>query len=110
MAQYSIVPEWDPFDKKSWRVLEAATVEQLEKWANDPECQQRHNAAAELTQRKERLRLAPAAKKEELQNNPFDTRTDVSADAKHIVKHLWIIFVLLPVVLGTLYAILRANS
>jgi rhodanese-related sulfurtransferase len=32
----------------------------------------------------------------------FDARTEVSADARHIagrvVKHLWIIFVLLPVV------------
>jgi hypothetical protein len=55
---------------------------------------------------------------------PFDTRTEVSADAYHIVKcaredsreaagrivkHLWIIFVLLPVVLGILFAILTAK-
>ncbi len=29
------------------------------------------------------------------------------ADAGRIIKHLWIIFVLLPVVLGILYAILK---
>jgi len=42
---------------------------------------------------------------------PFDPRNEVSADAEYvsgrIVKHLWIIFVLLPVVLGILFAILR---
>lgn len=52
----------------------------------------------------------------------FDRRTDISADAYHIakcaredsrdvagriVKHLWIIFVLLPIVLGILFAILK---
>ena len=31
---------------------------------------------------------------------PFDPRTEVSADARHIVKHLWIILVLLPGVVG----------
>jgi hypothetical protein len=44
-----------------------------------------------LTQRRQRL-----------EDDPFDPRTEVSADAIHIagriVKHLWIIFVLLPVV------------
>jgi hypothetical protein len=39
-------------------------------------------------------------RRQALQDNPFDPRTEVSADAIHIasriVKHLWIIFVLLP--------------
>ena len=34
-------------------------------------------------------------------------RPVISADAKYIVKHLWIIFVLLPVMLGVLFLILR---
>ncbi len=38
----------------------------------------------------------------------FDPRAEVSADSGHIVKHLWIIFVLLPVVLGIVAAILIA--
>ena len=53
---------------------------------------------------------------------PFDPRSDVSADAYHIarcaredareasgriVKHLWILFVLLPMALGILFAILK---
>ncbi len=64
--------------------------------------------------------------------NPFDSRNEVSADARHIaenqilltrnevsadaryiagkiVSHMWIIFVLLPVVLGILFAILTAK-
>ena len=43
--------------------------------------------------------------------NPFDARSEVSENARYIsgriVKHLWIIFVLLPVVLGILFAILK---
>jgi hypothetical protein len=35
----------------------------------------------------------------------FDPHTDISADAKHIVKHLWIIFVLLPFVVALLWAV-----
>lgn len=49
--------------------------------------------------------------REYLQKNPFDPRTEVSADARYmaaqIIKHLWIIFILLPVVLAVLYAILK---
>jgi hypothetical protein len=45
-------------------------------------------------------------RRQELQDNPFDPRTEVSADAIHIasriVKHLWIIFVLLPFVAALL--------
>jgi hypothetical protein len=46
-------------------------------------------------------------KRQHLEENPFDPRTEVSADAQHIVKHLWIIFVLLPFILGLLYAFLK---
>lgn len=42
---------------------------------------------------------------------PFNPRTEVSADAKHIasrvVMHLWILFVALPVVLIILVQILK---
>jgi hypothetical protein len=64
--------------------------------------------------------------------NPFDSRHEVSADARHIsdnhalfsrnevsadaryiaskiVSHMWIIFVLLPIVLGILFALLTAK-
>lgn len=42
----------------------------------------------------------------------FDLRSEVSEDARYIsgriVTHLWIIFVLLPVMLGVLFSILYA--
>jgi hypothetical protein len=61
---------------------------------------------------KERLQDARAAKREELQDNPFDPRTEVSADARHIankiVTHLWILFVLLPFIIGLLLVLLGA--
>jgi hypothetical protein len=42
---------------------------------------------------------------------PFDPRAEISADARHIasriVTHLWILFVLLPVVLGLLWAVFK---
>jgi hypothetical protein len=51
-------------------------------------------------------------RRQQLQDNPFDARTEISADAIHIasriVKHLWIIFVLLPFVAVVLWAILAA--
>ena len=37
-----------------------------------------------------------------LDEHQFNHRTEVSADAKYIVKHLWIIFVLVPIVAGVL--------
>jgi hypothetical protein len=44
-----------------------------------------------------------------LDDYPFDPRTEVSADAKHIagriVTHLWVIFVLFPFVIAILLAI-----
>jgi hypothetical protein len=43
--------------------------------------------------------------------NPFDPRSEISADAKHIagriVKHMRIIFVALPLAAGILYAVLN---
>jgi hypothetical protein len=35
------------------------------------------------------------------------SRTEVSDDAKRIVMHLWIIFVLLPVVLAVLWMVVK---
>jgi hypothetical protein len=49
--------------------------------------------------------------REELQNNPFDPRTEISADARHIaskiVIHLWILFVLLPIIVVAFLALVR---
>ena len=70
--------------------------------------EERQTAVAEW---QEEQRKARAAKREELQDNPFDPRIEVSADAKHIarkiVMHLWILFVALPVVSAILYEIVK---
>jgi hypothetical protein len=50
---------------------------------------------------------AKALKREEMTENPFDPRTEVSADARHIAMHLWILFALLPVVAALLLWLLR---
>ena len=75
------------------QALNLASDEQLEQWASDPECNQRVFCAAFLAKRNEVKMFKP--------------RTEVSADARHIVKHLWIIFVVLPFVLAILYEILK---
>jgi hypothetical protein len=44
-------------------------------------------------------------RRETLLHNPFDPRTEVSADAKRIVANLWVLFVLLPIVTAILLAL-----
>jgi len=99
---------------KGAEAVTSASDEQVQKWANDPDCIEQEQAAAhmkwrlaERAKRKEEL----AAKRQELQDNPFDPRTEVSADAKHIARkvitHLWILFVALPLVLALLFQMLK---
>lgn len=98
--------------------LWSVTDDELQKWANDPDCIEQSRAAelwaqrtAEREEAKRRRDEAHAAKRAELQDNPFNPRTEVSADAAYIagriVKHLWIIFVLLPIVLAILWEIVK---
>ncbi len=95
-----------------------ATTEELQRWSEDPNCIEKEECARILAERlvkEEALRLEReqrlAAKRGLLEENPFDPRTELSADARHIasriVTNLWIIFVALPFVLGILYAILK---
>ncbi len=96
----------------------SASDEQLEQWASDPNCIEMAECADTLAKRRARKLAeaqALATRKKELEDNPFDPRTEVSkdtievsADAKYIVKHLWIIFVLLPFVLAVAYVIVSA--
>jgi hypothetical protein len=78
-------------------MINLASREQLEAWASDPDCNQRLLCATAL----KKLTEIP----------PFDPRTELSKDAHyiagHIIKHLWIIFVVLPFVLALLYEILK---
>lgn len=98
--------------------LPYASAEDLQKWANDPNCIEREQCAQVLAKRlavAEAQRVARekqlGEKRIALQEDPFDPRTEISADARHIaariVKNLWIIFVLLPVVVGILIEILK---
>ena len=118
--------------------LANSSVEELEKWATDPNCIEMEACAKALAERLAKLEKLKTARetakaaemhrlserRQLLQDNPFDPRTEVSADAKHIasrmqtevsvdarhiasqvVKHLWIIFVLFPFVIALLLVI-----
>jgi hypothetical protein len=80
-------------------VIGIATNEQLSRWATDSDCIERELCASALAKRKEG------------KNGRFDPRTEISADAKHIVKHLWRLyiaaFILIPLALAVLHAILK---
>jgi len=54
MPKYSIVEGRDFTGNKTWDALQAASDEQLEKWAADENCKQRDNAAQELEDRRQR--------------------------------------------------------
>jgi hypothetical protein len=55
-------------------------------------------------------RCAGSESERTMETPAFNPLTDVSADARHITKALWIIFVLLPVVLSILFAALTAAA
>jgi len=112
--------------KTAWQRV--ASDEELEKWALDPSCIEMEECAKALAERRgnreeyelERQTTVAAEQqrrselRKEPEDNPFNPRTEVSADAIHIasriVKHLWIIFVLLPFVAALLWAILVASK
>jgi hypothetical protein len=89
-----------------------ATRQELERWANDPKCFEAELCARERAYRQNRSERKPVRAiearmlAEERQGSAFNPRTEVSADAVYIVsrivKHLWIIFILLPVVVAVL--------
>jgi hypothetical protein len=98
--------------------LDNASVVTLEKWASDPLCIERDICAERLASRginRQALQAIIAGEKEErlaVAAVPFDPRTEISADARHIagriVKHLWILFVLLPFIVAVLLALVGA--
>jgi hypothetical protein len=68
---------------------------------------QEHLFAEELAKQakqNDRMRMYLAERKEKLDLNPFDPRTEVSADAKKIVTHLWILGFVVPLIISILYA------
>ena len=85
------------FSVKESKIMSASDAD-LERWASDPNCRDSEKCSKALGSRRalrERVKQAKI-------DNPFDPRTEVSADAEYIagriVKHLWILFVLLPVI------------
>jgi hypothetical protein len=93
--------------------IRQASRQELEKWANDPRCFEKGLCVQEIAARgadreRRETERPPTRLKDPEERRPFDPRTDISADAKHIasriVKHLWIIFVLLPFVAVLLLA------
>ena len=98
--------------------------ESLEKCASDPNCRNAEECLRMLEKRRpskgldalrkelaETERIRRQAVRTELQENPFDPRQEVSADAHHvanqIVMHLWIIFVVLPGIWLLLYEVAK---
>jgi hypothetical protein len=113
-----------------------AEYQELEKWAHDPNCIEMELCVQELARRQKSnepcstkpeplpgyqdtlkssgVQKTPTlpARADEWQRpyqrqDTFNPRTEVSADARHIVKHLWIIFVLLPFVCALLVYLLK---
>ena len=100
--------------------MRQATGLELSKWAHDANCFETKEAAQELAERIAKRKMSeadrqaaiaadqqrPFERPERIRNNPFDPRTEVSADAKYtasrIIKHLWLIFVLFPFVAALL--------
>jgi hypothetical protein len=112
MPTYNVAGNWDHMDTETRvRLIASASDSDLVKWASDPDCNQRSLCAQALAKRQGKKDEETAKRREELRTNPFDARTEISADAryiaKQIVKHLWIIFVALPIVLAVLFEILK---
>ena len=104
MANYDIAEGCDNLSlAQKARVINLASKEQLAKWAADPECNQRIICATGF-QVQDNAEKPPEV--------PFYRHTEVSADAHYIagriIKHLWIIFVILPFVLAALFFLLRS--
>jgi hypothetical protein len=72
----------------------------LTRLADDPCCYEQAECVKELERRRANATQRLIDKRQVLEADPFDPRHEVSADAKKIVAHLGIIFVLLPFVLA----------
>jgi hypothetical protein len=87
----------------------------LEKWASDPNCNQQKECLAELYSRRGRAitdqipdqKLQIEKDRDWLLAHPFDPRNEVSADAKRIIRHLWILLFVIPLVAGLILVVIR---
>jgi hypothetical protein len=78
----------------------------LERAVNDPDQSYQRAAVEEILRRKALRAAAIEEHRKILERNPFDPRREVSADAKYIagriVINLWILFLLLLTIVGTI--------
>jgi hypothetical protein len=89
MPKYNIIEGRDLTGQRTWDALQAASDEQLEKWAGDENCKQRDDAAQELEDRRQRRRaaeyrasVAPKPKEQALTSLPSaDAPTTASSTA-----------------------------
>jgi hypothetical protein len=97
------------------------TAEEKPAWAEDvdhPFCGEGRSAHSVLAGLRQQGILAELARAEKADSESertmeipaFNPLKDVSADAKHITRTLWTIFVLLPVIFGILFAVLMAAA
>jgi hypothetical protein len=101
---YDVVGDWKYMGESTRRdFLNCSTLDQLQAWAADPNCNQKAECASLIEKRRDQLK----ARADRLALNPFDPRTEVSADAKRIVLNMWIILVILPFVVGIVIAVMR---
>jgi RPA family protein len=75
-------------------------TENLEVWVNDPNCENAAEIQAEINRRAEAKKLALLA-------NPFDPRTEISADGRVIRTTIWIVGFVIPAIVGIFIALFR---
>lgn len=106
---YDVIGNWPYMDEAQRRnFLTVASFEELERWASDPKCSQQAACASLVEQRQAERRAHLKDKVEKLTENPFDPRTEVSADAKYLLKNLVLWFLVLPLLLGIAIAALAS--
>lgn len=96
-----------------WERASYASDESLATWAADDNCLDKKAILKVIDERREKAEKdeeALALRKIALEARPFDPRTELSADGKRIVKHLWIIFVVIPTIVTLLYFAIRAAN
>jgi len=99
--------------KKPWNascgyVLLQASQEQVEKWATDPNCIEKASAAYQLEYRQNQSEPQRSWEEAGVNRRPQRRLYLLDTDTEKITSALWIVFVILPVFLGSLYATITA--
>ncbi|HKM48582.1 MAG TPA: hypothetical protein VJX69_13400 [Terriglobales bacterium] len=90
MANYDIADNWESMNLvQRTHAIKTTSIGQLEKWASDPDCNQRLFCRAALA--KHEIHSGPVTSQAPLPQNeqggvPFNPRTELSEDAKYIAR------------------------